>query len=1130
MDERDTNKERLELALEAAGLDLWENDLVSGEVTRKATKIFAELGYSAEEALSYVDNLFAIVHPDDVPWVKAAIADHAKGVTAQYRCEFRIRAKSGEWVWYANYGKIMDRQGTRPGRRFIGVTFNIDDRKRSEERFRAIIEAIPVPLALNDDQGNITYLNRAFVQTVGYTVAEIPDLASWSRQAYPDPQYRQWVVENWQKNMDEARRSGTPFLPMEVHVTCKDGSISTFLVRPSSPGKGFDNTHLIVLYDVSESKRMADAIRFRQFGLDRAGEEILWIDEHGRILEANETACRKLGYTRKEIERLTVADIDPAFPFENWPAHWLELKQNHVVRLESMQKCRDGTVFPTEVVANFFEYEGREYNCALVRDITERKIAEARIERLSKLYRALSEVNQAIVRMETEETLFPLVCRMAVDFGGLKMAWVGQFNGETGLIQSVANYGSGADYLQGIAVSASELLPEGRGPTGEAFRENRVVIINRYLGSAMTKPWHRQANRFGWKSSGTFPIQRGGNPFAVMTVYHDEEDVFDEETIALLEEMVRDVSFALDSFDREKLRRQAEANLVSSEHHFRAYFERSMVGMAATSPDRGWLEVNDTLCRILGYSREELLARTWSDVTHPDDLEKSEEISRRIYSGEINEFELDKRLVRKSGETVYAHIAVRAVRNESGAVEYYVVLVDDVTDKWNQQRQLELLVHHDTLTGLPNRVLLNDRLEMALAQVRRSRGSLAVCFMDLDGFKSVNDTFGHAAGDLLLVDVARRMMEISRSTDTVARLGGDEFVLIFADISGEAECRQMLSRIMQTIGCPFEINGQDIRISASIGVTMYPDDVTDGDSLLRHADQAMYVAKQSGRNRIHFFDAINDHLAQVRSEGLSRVETALENGELTLYYQPKVNMRSGKVIGMEALIRWQHPERGLISPGEFMPLIENSDFEIRLSEWVISQAMAQVVAWQKAGMNLTISVNLAARHLQSHGFADFITSAISGFADFGANFLELEILETAALGDMGAVIRKMETCIKLGVCFAIDDFGTGYASLAYLRRLPADIVKIDQIFVRDMLEDANDLSIVKGVISLADAFQKQVIAEGVETVDHGVRLLSMGCEVAQGYIIARPMEAGRVPDWVRSFRVPTEWASANDGL
>lgn len=446
----------------------------------------------------------------------------------------------------------------------------------------------------------------------------------------------------------------------------------------------------------------------------------------------------------------------------------------------------------------------------------------------------------------------------------------------------------------------------------------------------------------------------------------------------------------------------------------------------------------------------------------------------------------------------------------------------------SQQQQFERLAHYDTLTGLPNRALLNDRLSMALAQMKRSGGKLAVGFMDLDGFKLINDSYGHEVGDLLLMKVTERIVSMLRATDTVARLGGDEFILIFPAILDEAECRQMLSRIMDSIVQPFKIRGHDIFISASIGVTLYPDDDADTDSLLRHADQAMYVAKEAGRNRFYFFDTINDHLTQVRSEGRSRVEMALERGEFLLHYQPKVNMRTGKVVGAEALIRWQHPVRGLLPPIEFLPLIENSDFEISLSKWVITQALVQMAIWQKQELTLTVSVNLPARHLQSEGFTAFIASSIANNPMLSASHFELEILETVALWDIVSVTQTMKACRELGVHFSIDDFGTGYASLAYLRRLPAETIKIDQGFVRDMLIDPDDLSIVEGVINLADSFQKKVIAEGVETIAHCTMLLHMGCDLAQGYGIARPMAAEQLPDWIRNFRADPAWAHAGN--
>ncbi len=995
----------------------------------------------------------------------------------------------------------------------------------AKERIRAIIEAIRLPLALTDANENIIHLNRSFTDLIGYTEGDIADLAGLRALAYPDSQYRKWVVDAWQKKVDQAESTGMPLDTLETAIVCKDGMTRTFLISSTPLQQSLEGLHLIAFYDITEHYDMIQALRFRQIGLDRAGENILWIDSDGRILDANETACNKLGYTRKEMSHLTVADLDPFFPFETWPEHWQDLKRNGVVRLESKQRRRDGSIFPTEVIANFFEYEGREYNCALVADITERKISEARIGRLANLYKALIEINQAIARMDDKASLFPLVCTMAVDFGGLKMAWVGEHNETTGLLDIKSIYGTGSDYLKNIVISTDSTLPEGKGPSGVAFRENRAVIVNDFQTSKITELWHKAATHFDWQSSGAFPILRGEKPYAVLTVYHDQKNAFDEETTALLEEMVRDVSFALDSFDRETMRRRAQSNLNASERHFRAYFERSMVGMAATSASKGMLEVNDALCKMLGYSKEELMGKTWTELTHRDDLEVNEDLFGRVLRGALEEYELDKRFVRKDGEIVYVHIAVRAVRNDQGEVDYFVAIINDVTDARNKQRELEQLAHYDKLTGLPNRALLNDRLEMGLAQAKRAGGNLAVCFMDLDGFKPVNDTFGHETGDALLVEIARRIMAISRATDTVARLGGDEFVLLLPEISGEEECRHMLERIMETVKQPLDVNGHEIRISASIGIAIYPEDVTDGESLIRHADQAMYIAKQMGRNRMHFFDAAFDQQAQIRSEGLSRVAMALEQGELILYYQPKVNMQSGQVVGMEALIRWLHPQRGLIPPGEFLPMIENSDFEIRLSEWVITTAMTQLAQWQAEGVHFTVSVNLPGRHLQSHGFIEFVASAVARHQDMDATCFEFEVLETAAIGDMGTAILKMQGCIAQGIHFSIDDFGTGYASLAYLRRLPARTIKIDQVFVRDMLEDEEDLSIVEGVISLARTFKKEVIAEGVESIGQGLQLLSFGCRLAQGYGIARPMEAKLVSDWVRNYQPPPEWRS-----
>lgn len=432
-------------------------------------------------------------------------------------------------------------------------------------------------------------------------------------------------------------------------------------------------------------------------------------------------------------------------------------------------------------------------------------------------------------------------------------------------------------------------------------------------------------------------------------------------------------------------------------------------------------------------------------------------------------------------------------------------------------RALAYLAHHDPLTQLPNRVLLADRMAMALAQARRDGDRLGIALLDLDGFKPINDTHGHDVGDLVLIEVANRLRAALRETDTVARLGGDEFVLVLAGLDEETECPRTLARLLTTLARPYSVAGVTVTLSGSIGVTLFPDDDADADTLVRHADQAMYLAKQAGRNRFHVFDAVLDRDVQLRQGARNRVIAALPAEEFRLYYQPKVDLRAGRVIGAEALIRWQHPERGLVAPGEFLPLIEDDEFMVRLSEWVIETALAQLEQWQAQGLTLGVSVNLPARHLQAADFPAFLAGALARHPAAAPALFELEVLESAALDDVVGASARMQQCRALGVRFALDDFGTGYASLAYLRRLPIDLLKIDQSFVRDMLQDPDDLAIVKGVIGLAAAFNDTVIAEGVETIEHAVRLLHLGCDLAQGYGIARPMPPEALPAWVAAW-------------
>ena len=551
-------------------------------------------------------------------------------------------------------------------------------------------------------------------------------------------------------------------------------------------------------------------------------------------------------------------------------------------------------------------------------------------------------------------------------------------------------------------------------------------------------------------------------------------------------------------------------------------FANSQEGILITDAENHILDVNAAFCRISGYAREEVIGRD------PKIL-RSGRHDAPFYAAMWRALKEEGRWRgeiwnrHKSGDLFAEMLAIDAVVDESGHVQHYVGAFTDITLIKSQQAELERIAHYDPLTGLPNRRVLADRLVQELARTRRYGRVLGICFLDLDGFKPVNDRHGHEAGDKLLIEIGRRLQEVSRAGDTVARIGGDEFVLLLCDLAQEQECYQALERVLLAVARPFEIASERVAVTASIGVTLFPRDDADADALLRHADLAMYRAKESGKGRFHLFDAAHDRQVRAHRETLQRLELAIARNEFVLLYQPMVNLSSGEVIGVEALIRWHHPVMGLLAPAEFLSLVSGMELEIALGEWVIDNALRQLEAWNAAGLKLPLSVNISPKQLLRPNFAKQLGKALARHPGVMANDLELEILESAAVDDVSHASHTLAACVAQGVRIALDDFGTGYSSLTYFRKLPVGALKIDQTFVHGILDDPENLSIVESVIALARAFNRPVVAEGVETLAHAAMLLHLGCPLAQGYAIARPMLAALLPDWIDHWRAEATW-------
>ncbi|MFU2328526.1 putative bifunctional diguanylate cyclase/phosphodiesterase [Pseudomonas sp. NFX98] len=536
--------------------------------------------------------------------------------------------------------------------------------------------------------------------------------------------------------------------------------------------------------------------------------------------------------------------------------------------------------------------------------------------------------------------------------------------------------------------------------------------------------------------------------------------------------------------------------------------------------------VNDQFCAVSGYSREELLGqnhRLLNSGMHSAEFFAG--MWRSIALGNVWKGEICNRA--KDGSLYWVESTMVPILDEtSGRVERYLSIRFDISEKRQLLHSLQWRVGHDVLTGLPNRAFLSDLLDQALEFSRLEDIPLAVCMLDLDGFKAVNDGYGHASGDLLLVEVAKRLRGIVRGEDVVARLAGDEFVLVLRYVRDLPELRAALNRVLGAISAPYLLNGKDIHVFASIGVTLFPHDNEDAETLLRHADQAMYVAKQSGRKRFHLFDVSRDREVKATHQTVEQVRRALACGELRLHFQPKVDMRRGEVVGFEALLRWEHPQNGIVPARDFLPLVEETDLIIDIGEWVMDQVLAQLDQWRQAGHDWPVSVNIAARHFQRADFVDRLKNVLARHAGVAPQRLDLEIVESVAIENIQHVSDCLQACQALGVQFSLGDFGTGYSSLSYLKRLRTQTIKIDKTFVRDILHDGDDLALTTAIIGLARAFGRQVIAEGLESVEHGELLLRLGCDVAQGYFIARPMPSTDVPGWVAGFVTPPQWQAA----
>lgn len=809
-------------------------------------------------------------------------------------------------------------------------------------------------------------------------------------------------------------------------------------------------------------------LRINATVFEASSEAIIITDAQANILSVNTAFTLITGYAENEIQgsnpRLLASGHHDQ-PFYN--DMWATLTQTGKWQGELVNHRKDGTPFDAQMsITRSLDSQGQlQHFVGVMTDITQQKQNETIRNELNRDFVSFLENTSDFIYFKDKDSRFRFASQTLADITG-HTSWRDM-----------------------IGKHDLEVFP----PETAKIYHNEEFSIFRDGKPLLNKidPYFDASGRKGWVSTNKWPL-------------------FDHAgTVVGLFGISRDIT----------AQKQNEAKLELAA----SVFSNSREGILITNLDGTIIDVNEAFSNITGYS-------------HDDVIGKNPRILNSGRQGKEHYFAMWQHLKlkghwygevwnrRKTGEVFAEMLTISTVRNAQGQAQHYVALFSDITMTKLHEQQLEHIAHYDTLTNLPNRVLLSDRLSQSMTQAQRRGQKLAVVFLDLDGFKAVNDTHGHEAGDHLLMALAHRMKQALREGDTLARIGGDEFVAVLVDLADTTESEPILKRLLRAAAESVQFGNTHLQVSASLGVTFYPQGhELDADQLQRQADQAMYQAKVSGKNRYHFFDAEQDRSVRGHHESLERIRQAIAADEFVLYYQPKVNMRTGQLIGAEALIRWRHPERGLLAPGQFLPIIENHPMAVDLGEWVINQALAQMRDWHEAGLDWPVSVNVSARQLQQHDFALRLQMIMAAYPGIQPGCLELEVLETSALEDIDSVSKVIESCRELGVMFALDDFGTGYSSLTYLKRLPVAQLKIDQSFVSDMIDNPDNLAILQGVVGLAKAFNREVIAEGVETVEQGRILLQLGCELGQGFGIAPPMPAQDFPLWVTTWRNANPW-------
>jgi diguanylate cyclase (GGDEF)-like protein/PAS domain S-box-containing protein len=955
--------------------------------------------------------------------------------------------------------------------RDITQTHLLEEKLRDEHRtLQLILDNAPVGIWLQNGKGKLSFVNRAFTQAMGI---EEQDFLNSDHYIHLIPEaFRPQCLASDAKALESDGISVTfqqlPFVDGKVH--------DLKVIKAIQRNEQNDVTAMVGLsIDVTEELKQQEELvrsenRFRSIFNAVENIAVQGYDEDRNVIYWNNASERIYGYTAEEAMGKDLIELIIPSEMRSFVVHahteWV-LNNIPIPASELELVKKDGSfvsVFSSHIMLTGIDGKKEMYCIDL--DLTDLKKTSKALEENQKLLRTVIDEMPSVLMVKDAKGNFALGNKTIADlYNTTPDQMIGKHDDDFGVPKDIA------DGFRENVLSIME-----KGETQIVVEDSRDALTGeiRHFKS-IKKPF----------------IDSEGNQ-QILVIATDITEIL-----------------------------EAQKKVIESEHVLQEIMEITHEGIWDWHVPSGKVTHNHQWFEILKFDPNDNIntVDAFESILHPDDIVLVKEHLNALLNGSKAAYYSEHRMICSDGSEIWVQDRGEIIeRDENGDPVRIVGAFTDITYQKKHQNELEYMAHYDMLTGLPNRSLEADRLKQAMAQVKRIGGYIAVIYLDLDGFKEINDLYGHDTGDLILVNVSQNMGHMLRDEDTISRLGGDEFVVIIPGLETKNEAFNIAERLLEEASKPVTIESYIISLSASAGITFYPqtDDV-DGDQLIRQADLAMYQAKQAGKNRYHVFDTENDRVTRKQHEMILAIEKALKDEEFILHYQPKVNMRTKEAIGAEGLIRWNHPAKGLLYPMEFLPMIENSVLASKIGEWVIDTALNQISLWNSLGYQIPISVNVGATHLLKSDFVERLKYFLTKYSSVDPKMLEIEILETSALEDMQMASEIIKECSNMKIHFSLDDFGIGYSSLSYLKRLPVTTLKIDQSFIRDILNDLDDRLIVVGIIGLANAFVKNLVAEGVESKEIAESLLALGCDVGQGYWISRPISSHDFLLWVQEW-------------